>query len=462
MAPRGSVPGPSAFDDDGGESAPAGPTVVDWGRLVADAAWRRRPLAVVVFLGGLLAAVVYFALKTPVYRVEAKILAQRPQALPSAARSVFEDAPTRSAWELIHRRDNLIAIVHDTKLIGPGRQPPAPGTDTLERLAALWTRRASAADPLDTLVNVLDRRLIVEVEDGTILISLDWGDPQQAFDIVNVALQNFLEARHLQEVTAIDEVISVLQGRAAALREELETATQDARQRAARTPRVAMPRVRQPSGDLVRLQTLLEAKQRAIQDVEEFRRRRLADLQAQLDQTRNTLSDLHPMVIGLRKDIDALSRDSSQIEGLREEERKVRRDYAERLAKEGFPSSSTPSATPLQLIESGPDPDQDQRVRQAWMQYEQMLGRVNTARTELDAARAAFKYRYSVIWPPQIPREPLSPRASKILGLGALASVLLALAAAAAPDVLRGRIVQRWQVERSLGVEVLGELDRRA
>jgi hypothetical protein len=106
-------------------------------------------------------------------------------------------------------------------------------------------------------------------------------------------------------------------------------------------------------------------------------------------------------------------------------------------------------------------PEEDQRVRQAQVQYEQVAARANAAQAELEAARAAFKYRYSVIWPPQVPTEPVGPNAKKLFGLAIFASFVLALLAAAAPDLVAGRIVQRWQVERVLELPVLGEIRRR-
>ena len=44
-------------------------------------------------------------------------------------------------------------------------------------------------------------------------------------------------------------------------------------------------------------------------------------------------------------------------------------------------------------------------MRELRLQYEQMAARLMSARVDLDAARAAFKYRYKVIWPPEIPTE---------------------------------------------------------
>ncbi len=440
-----------------------GATPIDWVVFALRAARRRSVLAAAVLIAGIGASAAYYALKSPSYRVEAKILAQRPQALPSVVRSAYEDVPTRSAWEMIHRRDNLIALVEETNLLQRVAAAPPRKPSVIERIQRLASRSGprSGEAPLDALVTLLDKVLVVTVEEGTIIIKLDWGDPRQAYEIVQAALQNFLELRHLQDVTAIDEVISVLQGRAAKLRAELDGASEDARRRPPQAARPVAPRVKLPSEELVRLQSLLEAKRRAIQDVEEFRRRRLADLQAQLDQARNTLSDAHPTVIGLRKDIEVASRESPQIEALREDERKVRREYSERMAREGFPATTAVPVTVAPASDANAPREEDARVRELRLQYEQMTTRINQAQLELDAARAGFKYRYNVIWPPQLPTEPVTPKAGKIFVLGGLASLVLALLAAAAPDVLRGRIVERWQVERSLDLPVLGEIRRR-
>ncbi|GAO04952.1 lipopolysaccharide biosynthesis protein [Anaeromyxobacter sp. PSR-1] len=446
-----------------GAGATRGPKVtpLDWLTLAVRAARRRKVLAVAVFVVAFGASIAFAVTRKPMYRVYTTILAQRSSALPSAARAGFEDLPTRSAWEIVHRRENLVAIVKETNLVSAGLAVEEPDLRARVKRALGIGRAGAPADPVDRLVLVLDKELEVSTEEGTITIKLDWPDPRQAHAVVQAALQNFLESRHVQEVTALDEIISVLRGRAAVLRKNLDDVMVDVQHRrpaAVRAP--SSPVSTGPSEELVRLQSLLASKQRAIEDVENFRRRRIAEVDAQLHQALNALSEAHPTVIGLRQELAAVSRESPQVGTLREEERKLRAQVVERAAREGTSATAAALAPQPPAAESSRMTD-DPRVIEARAQYEQMNQRLGAAQVELDAARAAFKYRYNVVWPPQVPQTPYGNSRFEIAIAGLLLSLGLGIAAAAAPDIVRGRIMQRWQVERTLDLPVLGEIRRK-
>jgi len=474
MNPRGA---PQSTMDDEDLDDRGGPTPSDWSLFVLRSALRNWPLALVVFLGSLAALGAYYKLKSPLFRVETTILAQRQQSLPSMMRSnVVEDTPTRSAQELIHRRENLIALLKQAGLLEGGALE-APKEDPLERLVGsaspLRDPRLATETPLDRLVLLLDRRLLVTTSEGLITIRIDWPDAERAYRLVEGALQSFLESRHLQEVTALDESISLLQGRAAAVREELAKTVEEARraaiQDAARSQRplaltTTPPRASVPSAEAARLRSLLEAKERAISDVEEFRRRRLAELQAQYDARRAVYSESHPEMVTLRRDVAALSLESPQIAALREEERKLRQEYEARASVDQGAPQPLPVA-PI-LLPRAPSEgvnaavEQNERVREVRFRFQQMMERVHSAQVELDTARAAFKHRYTVVWPAQMPTRHFSPNARKIFGLGGIAAVLLTLLACAVRDLQTGRVEERWQVERGLRIPIIVEVRR--
>ena len=87
-----------------------------------------------------------------------------------------------------------------------------------------------------------------------------------------------------------------------------------------------------------------------------------------------------------------------------------------------------------------------------------VLERTAGARIELEVSQAAFKYRYSVVQPAQVPRSPVKPNLQMVIAAGVLGSLVLALAAAVGKDLLSNRILEPWQIERQLGLPILGTL----
>src|SRR5262249_28310783 len=148
-----------------------------------------------------------------------------PEALPAAVRQGdgAEEAPTKSAFDVVHRRDNLIELIKETGIYvakPEARTPSLRERLGLPPLGVLLFFNSEDA-PLNGLVTRLDKVLTVTIGDGTVTIALDWPDPVEAHRIVGAALQNFIESRHLQEITAIDEMISLLEGRAESLHRAL-------------------------------------------------------------------------------------------------------------------------------------------------------------------------------------------------------------------------------------------------
>ena len=92
--------------------------------------------------------------------------------------------------------------------------------------------------------------------------------------------------------------------------------------------------------------------------------------------------------------------------------------------------------------------------------YDVLLERIESARIELDTARAAFKYRYGIIRPPTFPRRPEKPKVPLVIAAGIIAALALGTVAAALADLLSGKILEPWQMSRGLGLPVLGEIPR--
>jgi uncharacterized protein involved in exopolysaccharide biosynthesis len=225
-----------------------------------------------------------------------------------------------------------------------------------------------------------------------------------------------------------------------------------------------------PSREVISTQSRLETVRRTISDLEQFRNRRLAELQALLADQRNTYGSAHPQIENTQQAIRSLGTDSPQLVQLRRDEQELRGT----LSRLGVDPSAPPTAV-------GPDPllaaaalrtldrvradslmgDRQQyarsRLKIAIRSYEELLERLDAARIELQTARAAFKFKYGVLVPPQVPSGPVKPKPVVVLVGGFLLAVCVALFVAVALDVVSGRVQSVWQIERSLGLPVLGE-----
>lgn len=84
--------------------------------------------------------------------------------------------------------------------------------------------------------------------------------------------------------------------------------------------------------------------------------------------------------------------------------------------------------------------------------------REENARIALQTAEASFEGRYRVVTQAELPAMKISTR-SKLILLGLIASMLAALLAAAARDILSGRLVEQWQVTRQCHLPVLTHVD---
>jgi len=174
-------------------------------------------------------------------------------------------------------------------------------------------------------------------------------------------------------------------------------------------------------------------------------------------------------VLAVRQNIDAIAGPSPQIEALRAEAAELERGIVMRGGSvQGHSRESAGaaprdrgeiSAIPRVLVDDDPQLEYERgQLRLLFNKYNALRERIDGARVELDTAQAAFKYRYSVITPPQMPRRPLKPNSLVVLAASVLGGVFFALFAAALLDLRSGRLLEGWQLERRTGLRVLAEI----
>jgi uncharacterized protein involved in exopolysaccharide biosynthesis len=455
----------------------------NWIRFTRHAVWRRKLLALAVALVTMGAALALLSVMPRTYRIEAQLLAQRNSVMASlgnpSRRVPFEaDSPTRAAAETVLRRDNLLSLMKQTDLLNhwyTHRTWLFRLKDRLVELIAAPTEE----ERTQAMVEFLESRLTVKAAEPTVTITLEWPDAQLGFRLVDTALQNFLEQRHSTEVSTIAETISILEGHANNLKEAIDAEMQDVKQ-PVQTPPVeagngppAPPRrdlvAEANKAELAEVKVMLDAKRRAINELDEFRNRRLLDLQAQLAQQRAVYADAHPAILTLQQSISALQEPSPQLLSLRKEERELQAEYDKLSARraEGAATVTKARSGQASTPRAGDKRSEDlnaeyarTRLRFAMEKYDVLLERIEAARIELDTARAAFKYRYSVVRPPTFPRRPEKPKVPLVMAGALVVALLLGTLAAVVADVWSGKILELWQMERGLKLPVLGQIPR--
>jgi uncharacterized protein involved in exopolysaccharide biosynthesis len=185
-----------------------------------------------------------------------------------------------------------------------------------------------------------------------------------------------------------------------------------------------------------------------------MRRRHLLDLQTRLSEQKAVYSVNHPIIIDLQQSIESLSRESPQLATLRQEEADLRRQLSARGVDPAAVPANVPGLSPdlfrselLTLGDESPAEYARSELRYMVQQYASMRERINAARLDLDTARAAFKYRYRIVVPPQIPKGPIKPKPALMLLGAAICGLLLALFATTMADLRSGFVLEPWQVE---------------
>ncbi len=462
---------------------------------------RRRPrLAAGVFVTAAALGLTVAATIPRTYSAQAKLLAQRSLVLPALTnpnRPVPRDAdnPTKNVADMIMRRDNLTTLARELDL---GERFYASRGPAQRLKDAILGGPANADERLHAVVGTLEKRLYVEADESTVTIVVDWAEPQMAYDIVTHVQQNFLEARYDDQVAMITDAIAVLQEHAKTELAQLNTALDEYQKLLEEHPPKSVngqpapvlrpvrgggggggPRPSASASASVdpELAAALEEKRRQIRALEEERQRELDALRQQLTQAQLTLTPQHPTVQALEQQIEARSRPPPELAQLRNEERALLAQMAPPATSAGggagIPAPPRPGGAaegagvpPMPPIPPLPDWDSDGRAQLARSKldaaiksYQDVSARIDTANIELDIARTAFKYRYTVVTPAEVPKKPKKPIATMLAVGSVLGAALLAILFAAGADAWRGRILEPWQVRRRLKVDVLGEFD---
>jgi len=134
------------------------------------------------------------------YHCEMKLMVQRTDMLPVHGE---RGEGLRSIAETIARHENLEAVVKQADVVKTWSLKRPPALRLKDSIVSLLYGEMSEADKTAMLVATLESKLSVTATDNTLIIGVDWPDPQMAARLVDTTYLNFLEARHGVEVSTI-------------------------------------------------------------------------------------------------------------------------------------------------------------------------------------------------------------------------------------------------------------------
>jgi uncharacterized protein involved in exopolysaccharide biosynthesis len=475
---RGGGGGGRDDDDDG-------PNIAVKERIAeaARSAKRRKGLSFVVVMicGALTVLGAIFAPRN--YEVEARVLVQRTQVITGGQTQQLSPEEMRNVAkeyeEQVMAHDNIIAIVRQKNLVSRWddmRQPHRRLIDKINR--KLGKGPPSDDEKYDALVTNIQHRLKVWVDATTVTVKLDWSEPEAARDIVDAAVKNFLEARFQSEVGVIPERLKILEAGVTQAHKDLETSAAElVRQQKLANPRdrvnIVIPNLPQGVKDRPvldesadpALKARLEGVRQQIAVLQEAKLRREAELNQELIQKRQTLAEGHPEIIALKQTIEATRADPPQLAKLKADEREILTEIAakQRAAAEARANEPKPVAprvattTPVETPTTGSTKSvQDAQVQfdAVTRKYTDLVNQLDAARIEMKTAEAAFKNRYKVVHPAEVPAGPKRPVGLIAIAIGVLSTIAAVLAVAALADRFSGIFFEPRDVRDRLGLPV--------
>jgi hypothetical protein len=437
---------------------------------------RHRVLALVAFVA-VAALVVAVVLVIPHrYQARASVLALRTSVAGTLANPTLNrdwDAATRAARQVVVRREHLAALAKDVHLLERYLAGRAPAVRARDWLVERVTRRPRDRVRLfeDLVDTVADRLWITASPEGEVVITFEWTDREVARDVVQAAVQTFLDERYAAEIEAVGETVTILKGHDARAQRAIEEtlAAVEAKQKALGIrPLPPLPRARPPAPDedVAKLQARLATRRRALADLESFRDQRVAELQVQLTRERAVYAEAHPTLIATRNALQLLSQPSPQVTALRAETTELERQLTAlggatddaTILKTGAETALAEARLRLLFTDDPRLAFERRRLEDLLRQRSNLVDRLDAATLEMETARAAFKYRYGVVAPPLVPKRPARPYGLLAVVGALLGGVSMALFASVAADLRAGRVIERWQLERALRLPVLGEV----
>lgn len=426
-------------------------------RAAAVFSWRaivRYRISLVVLAVVFGAAGVGAAKVTPrMYSAETRLLVRTNPVMPALAHPkravpVMENL-TQSAGELVHNRQSIVTMIERFDLLSRWERDRPPALRLKDWVMAAISGPVPDEARMEALIEVVARRITVTVEDQTIRVRAAWTDPQTTLDLANGALDAFLAGRRRVDVDAIAETYAILEQSAEAMRVDLEQRVTAAELAARVTPAVrqvaptvdrVVPATR--PDPLAQARTrVLDARARVATLVEQHTTQRRT-LEGSLAELLTRATERHPDVVALRRQVAAAAEEPVALRTARADASDAWRAFVAEGGSEAAleaPVAVVPVAAPRSdagvnltriVEEDGVTLYSRSLLKSSIAAYQDLLERLGNTRLELETAKAAFGFKYTVVVPARLPKKADSPNGIVLIVAAIVAGVALGVSRA--------------------------------
>lgn len=466
--------------------------------LAIVAALRRRwALSATVFFVTIVSATASFPLVIPRYQVHARLLTRDIPTLQSLAGSthgggkaigataeVIELTKSRSYRESILERSQLkTRWAADRPWLGRWK----------DRLILALGSSPTEQEFHEAMLEVLDEKIVVYLEENTIVFQVDWHTPHTAWLLADSGVQAFLDDRYREELGTLQDRRALLQSALEQTSQRVSLAMQDVEtmmvSQEESNAEFTRPELRPRSPDRIPLSTelppdmteilqlrqnleeiegWLQAEESAYRSALELAEKRLLRLQ-------ESLGPKHPDIIDAEDSLAQQRAPSETLHALRQQREELAEQLRAREASLGTaalsPATSGRIADPSPLLHRDvPRPvhsgaqvaaEEATTTLKYWMeQRNEAERRLHGVQLELSAAQASFLLRYQLTIPPLPPRKPVSPQPLSSLLTALVIAGLLAVSAPILFELASGHTHDARLTAARLGIPLLGSIPR--
>jgi uncharacterized protein involved in exopolysaccharide biosynthesis len=380
-------------------------------------------------------------------------------------------------WERqIRSRTTLDSIIKDAKIVEKWDETRPRHRVLLDAVGSkLGSKMPTAEQKYLASMAMLDTRLKLTIDSTTVTISCDWSDGDLARDVVQSAMNRFIDARYATEVGSIPSEIKVYEEQLESSRQDLEKLSPSTAPAKEKPTQITAPSMLVVTGSVDdaakraaldrRLADAKEKQAGAMQrlgGLEQTRNERVGQINNQIAERSTVLGNEHPEMKSLRTQLESAQRETSEIGNARAAKDAADREVADVAAQLGVvvprPAPRLGPAAALAPDAKKIDDNTQRKIDASRDRYNDAKKQLDEENKKLRIAEARFKNKYTITNPPMAAFAPKKPVGIMVSIGGAIATMFLVLLLAALRDRASGILFEAKQVRDRLRMPVLGDL----